>query len=210
MKTKSFGFTLAEVLITLGVIGVVAAITMPTLIQNHRKHEVETKLKKVYSMVNQAIKLSEVEYGDISGWNDYSDSMVTIEERVEMFNKYIGKNMQILKTEKAEDNAYIYLSDGSILNLRHGTTIYYLINKKAKNKPVPGANQFMFRFTVNEHTNNGVRGFEPYMFNWLGTKDDLYHASDGVYGCADSSGNFCTKLIQYNGWKIPKDYPVKF
>lgn len=38
MKNKKiFAFTLAEVLVTLGVIGVVAAMTMPTLISNHQK-----------------------------------------------------------------------------------------------------------------------------------------------------------------------------
>ena len=35
---KIFGFTLAEVLITLGIIGVVAAMTLPTLIQNYKKN----------------------------------------------------------------------------------------------------------------------------------------------------------------------------
>ena len=50
------GFTLAEVLITLGIIGVVAALTIPTLIQNYKKREVETSLEKIYTTVNQAIK----------------------------------------------------------------------------------------------------------------------------------------------------------
>ena len=42
-----FAFTLAEVLITLGIIGVVAAITLPTLIKNYQKHVYVTQLKKV-------------------------------------------------------------------------------------------------------------------------------------------------------------------
>ena len=41
MKTK-FGFTLAEVLITLGIIGVVAALTLPSLVTNYQK-----QIKKV-------------------------------------------------------------------------------------------------------------------------------------------------------------------
>lgn len=44
-------FTLAEVLITLGIIGVVAAMTLPTLINNYRKQETIAKLKKVYSVL---------------------------------------------------------------------------------------------------------------------------------------------------------------
>lgn len=39
-------FTLAEVLITLGIIGIVAALTLPALIQNNRNKELQTGLKK--------------------------------------------------------------------------------------------------------------------------------------------------------------------
>lgn len=50
------GFTLAEVLITLGIIGVVAAMTLPTLIQNHQKRSLEVATQKFYSMMSQAVK----------------------------------------------------------------------------------------------------------------------------------------------------------
>ncbi len=49
------GFTLAEVLVTLGIIGVVAALTMPTLIDNHRKAVTEARLEKFYSLMSQAV-----------------------------------------------------------------------------------------------------------------------------------------------------------
>lgn len=53
---NKFGFTLAEVLVTLGIIGVVAAMTMPTLISNHQKTVYVTQLKKVYTELSQAAK----------------------------------------------------------------------------------------------------------------------------------------------------------
>ena len=55
--------TVGEVLITLGVIGVVAAMTMPTLIKKYQQHVAVTQLKKAYTELNQAIKFSEAEYG---------------------------------------------------------------------------------------------------------------------------------------------------
>ena len=51
---KRAAFTLAEVLITLGIIGVVAALTLPTLIQNHQKQVYVTQLKKAYSNISNA------------------------------------------------------------------------------------------------------------------------------------------------------------
>jgi len=49
-------FTLAEVLITLGIIGVVAAMTIPTLVQNYQKTQYVASLKKAYSTISGAIK----------------------------------------------------------------------------------------------------------------------------------------------------------
>ena len=49
-------FTLAEVLITLGIIGIVAALTLPNLIEEHQKKETSVKLQKMYSTLNQVIQ----------------------------------------------------------------------------------------------------------------------------------------------------------
>ena len=53
---RRFGFTLAEVLVTLGIIGVVAAMTMPTLVENHQKKVYIVQLQKVYTELAQAAK----------------------------------------------------------------------------------------------------------------------------------------------------------
>ncbi len=56
--TKRFGFTLAEVLITLGIIGVVAAMTMPTLMNQTNGLQYKTAYKKALSAISQAIVLN--------------------------------------------------------------------------------------------------------------------------------------------------------
>ena len=62
------GFTLAEVLITLGVIGVVAAMTIPTLIANTRSAQYRSTLKKTMSTLSQAARMSQAQYGfDFAG-----------------------------------------------------------------------------------------------------------------------------------------------
>lgn len=73
MNSREFGFTLAEVLITLGIIGVVAALTMPSLITNHRNKVFAVRAKKAYSAINQAVKLYEAQNetpGDVTGLFD--------------------------------------------------------------------------------------------------------------------------------------------
>lgn len=55
------GFTLAEVLITLGIIGVVAAMTIPTLIANTRAVQLKSRYFKSYSTITQALKLMQAD-----------------------------------------------------------------------------------------------------------------------------------------------------
>ncbi len=59
---KRFGFTLAEVLITLGIIGVVAAMTIPTLIANTNSAKFRSQFKKSISTLNQAGLMGEAQY----------------------------------------------------------------------------------------------------------------------------------------------------
>ena len=72
-QAARLGFTLAEVLITLGIIGVVAALTMPVLVANYSKKADVAKLKKAYTVINQAFKLSEVDNGASEHWENAYD-----------------------------------------------------------------------------------------------------------------------------------------
>lgn len=54
---KENGFTLAEVLITLGIIGVVAAMTIPTLMTHLNHIKLQSQFKEGYSLLAQAVKM---------------------------------------------------------------------------------------------------------------------------------------------------------
>ncbi len=57
-KFKRFGFTLAEVLITLGIIGVVAAMTIPNLVAHNQQKQTVVKLQMAISVMIQAYRLA--------------------------------------------------------------------------------------------------------------------------------------------------------
>src|SRR5574344_1193156 len=63
MKNSKCAFTLAEVLITLGIIGIVAALTLPSLIENHNKKVWVTALQKFYSTQQQGFQKMLVDEG---------------------------------------------------------------------------------------------------------------------------------------------------
>ncbi|MCM1338441.1 MAG: type II secretion system GspH family protein [Muribaculaceae bacterium] len=72
LKTKIAAFTLAEVLVTLGVIGIVAALTIPSLMTNYKKKVTAIRLKEAYAIIKQAYRLAEAEYGPGEGWQEFN------------------------------------------------------------------------------------------------------------------------------------------
>ena len=64
-------FTLAEVLITIGIIGVVAAMTLPTLVNSTKNKELAVGLQKAYSIIQQAVQRMSYEEGLDITWDNY-------------------------------------------------------------------------------------------------------------------------------------------
>ena len=99
-------FTLAEVLITLGVIGVVAAMTMPTLIKNYQQHETVNRLKETYSIISQAVRMSETENGLLESWDiqgsAYGNSTYSYGKT--FFEQYLKPYIKIVKECKHLSN----------------------------------------------------------------------------------------------------------
>ena len=78
-------FTLAEVLITLGIIGVVAALTLPPLVQNYQKRSLEVATQKFYSVMSQAIK----QYMADEGVDDLREGSLSVDEGAEDYDEKI-------------------------------------------------------------------------------------------------------------------------
>ena len=221
---KQVAFTLAEVLITLGIIGVVAALTMPSLIANHTKSVVEARLEKFYSSMNQAIRMAELDYGPRETWFEDNNDPALQEAWIK---KYIIPYMNVVKTDtirvRGADFFTIYFSDGSAVSIANsnGRDWYFFPGDPERcvssspsrhYKDYIGRCAFAFYYNpVPKSTGDGFVqwNFEPYMAAWDGEENSLKNHS--TFGCNENSGwpAFCTRWIQYNGWKIPKDYPFR-
>lgn len=115
-------------LITLGIIGVVAAMTLPSLITNYQKKQAVTQLKKAYSVLEQTIKMAEKDYGPINDWPEWDTSGYDVLNKY--FKPYLsgtityqpnsdwGKGMCYDVTSKSHSNnsysAYQYNWFGSV------------------------------------------------------------------------------------------------
>lgn len=210
---KRIAFTLAEVLITLGIIGVVAALTLPSLITNYRKQVIETRLSKFYTTMNQAVLNSQIENGDFRDWELSSEK--------NLYDDYLKKYLKTVKVKKLNSRQYIYLPDGSYFyetfaNSDFRDIFYCPLGNSCKR---PGIDRYRFAFSP--HTNRTLitvfnNPIEPYTWTWNGDIKTLRTA--GTLGCNKENRivttiqtqdrvAFCTAVIMLNGWKFPKDYP---
>ena len=223
------GFTLAEVLITLGIIGVVAAMTIPTLMSTFAKQRTETQLKAFYSRINQTIKMSIADNGDPDGWVE--EKAYSYNEQVEFLKQYIFpymKNLGYKECTIRQVGVCIYLMDGGAIWFsvdRNGGDIDYYVNKKDTDlkyqdrKTVVNLQRKVFSFQLAKATGKALGDgkidstrtstdfITPYVFMWDGTEEGL--TKNGTWACVKGCTNcgYCTKMIQLNGWKIPKNYP---
>ena len=89
-------FTLAEVLITLGIIGVVAAMTIPTLIADYQEKVTVNKLIQTYSILSNAYGLIKVNEGAINTWfgkGTLTGTATTDDDGNTIFDDVLIKNM---------------------------------------------------------------------------------------------------------------------
>jgi len=167
---KRAAFTLAEVLITLAIIGVVAVMTIPTLISDYQEKVTVTKLKKMYSTLTNAYGLYKIENNGTVKFSITADGAT---QAFEVFKPYlrISQDCGIVQvgdcaysTERVlKDNSpvdlsnpvhighSVILSDGSSIKFRSGAdaiaVIYYDVNGAA------GPNKWghdYFEFVVND------------------------------------------------------------
>lgn len=226
-------FTLAEVLITLGVIGVVAALTIPNILIKHQKMETVTRLKKAYSIVSQTIKLSETENDEVKFWDLNLNGHAFFEKYIKKYVKYTqeftsqelatlvkrididGKDYDGLTYDPNSNAAtHFILADGTLVTING---FYYLSNNhiwvgidvNGLKKPNQiGKDTFLFVFST-EHGLQPLGGpgtDNPWSY---GTYDRNKILSQGNNNCNKtySNGFWCTAIIMNDGWEIKDDYP---
>ena len=107
MKYKAF--TLAEVLITLLIIGVVAALTIPSVISDYTQREFKTGLQKAVSVLNEAIQINIAQEGETPYENDdlYSylkRHMNVISSGRDAYFRYYGKTSGFIGNREQREN----------------------------------------------------------------------------------------------------------
>ena len=195
------GFTLAEVLITLVIIGVIAAMTIPTLMNNTNKQEYVSKLKKAYSTLAQATNriISEqgIPRGDIGGWATDSDNVAELYKKHLSIAKeclngqgcfpnvsykhFNGNNAKNLDTNDNANYRKFLLSDGTSI------LIGRIIPACTQNWDGKSDDCFQIYVDVNGAKNPNKAGVD--LFSFVVKNDGMYPRGCDVADCTTYRGN---------------------
>lgn len=230
------GFTLAETLITLTIIGVVASMTIPTLMVQHQKEQTVTQFKKAFSDFSNAARMASVEYGDYTSW-DYT--LTSTDFFRKYFYPYVMLSSQTIADAKKDDITYyqtsgnvesgllIMRNQGEIIEMASGYQIFtypliygaagkenlaycYAVDVNGYKKP----NKFgrdLFMICISQD-----KGVVPHY--WDDNQDPVWTQrsreqlmkgpSKESYNCSKKArGMWCGALIMRDGWQIKDDYP---
>ena len=223
-----FAFTLAEVLITLGIIGIVAAMTIPTLITNNQKKQTVVKLQRAISVLNQAYKLSYDDVGEL-GAEETKDF-----NSLEYFNTYWAPYIKVstycrsaaqcgyqsvqpwlqannkksgwypvetrIRTAFITADGFLYTIFLATWNSDDSKKAEYRVSVDLNG--AEGPNKFGRDVFFLSRTQTDGGGIRPYCYEKSNDEVDKDCSTSGVGEC-------CAEKIRRAGWEINRDYPWK-
>ena len=207
-RNNRIAFTLSEVLITLGIIGIVAALTLPSFITKYKRHELENRFKRTSSLIETALRntVNEFSLDDCAYYPKntiYCHDVVSDDTRIDS-NNYFIKQFNVVKVSPRVNNITLYRFNGDIDNNGYQT----LMNNFATGYPnwvgyilTDGTFISPIRFqTHGNHdglkvvfdTNGPFKGPNRYGY-------DVFIYDSGYWNASDCGGNYdygCYKYAQ--------------
>ena len=180
------GFTLAEVLVTLGIIGVVSAMTVPTLMQNYQRKSYVTQLHKVYNELQQALLQYQTDRNALNYKEAGLNSIGALRNFVTSYFKVVNDCGTDIEPCFARD--YKDLQGTEAKNLFESDTIYkyVLANGAAITVEAPDANgNFTVHVDINSTNGPNIMGRDLFALK-------IYN--NGIIDDSDSSGTLTAPL----------------
>ena len=213
-------FTLAEVLITLGIIGIIASMTLPQLIKNYQKKVTAERLKSTYTIIKQAVLMSEAANGEMNSWVPISDNQAdTLKKFIQLYYEPYLKVIQ-QNEFSSSDTPYDYeyfTNDGKLIKsaghtkysiaLINGTYLHF-------NSHFNVNNNIELRIDINGKQKPNIVGIDTFymtvypkveMFNEGKNRTQLLNWCK-IPGQLEKQRS-CGAVILNDGWQIKSDYP---
>ncbi|MBQ8460612.1 type II secretion system protein [bacterium] len=234
-KKNNKAFTLAEILITIGIIGVVSAITIPAIISHYHKREIENKLYKINSTILQGIRMvqanTDSDFSVVKSGDEHDNSAGhSWESSKQVFEDNFSLGFKVVTKYPKNTLFDVYSADGST---KIGTLGYYymvgLLDGTILEFFAVNENKFDIAVILNPQKSKLVSGRDVFTLTYRADKNGNWYNDYKFYGnefnyeefrqhCISNEEYpalyshpyaFCSSLIVKNGYKIPSDYPIK-
>ena len=226
-RQKSTAFTLAEVLITLGIVGIVAALTLPNVIANFKRKQLEIQFKKIDSTIEQALLKTRAELGiddlrkviEINKDNpeQLKAEFIEINKVFEKQLNYVKKshNIDLGQTKHQEffGKDRIYCNHFSSGRLPLNEYYYYFLPDGSIISSIDygiRSKETLISVDINGLKGPNRRGYDIFLYGSNWACDPLMVATDNLVGCypfAQKNVNPINKSAKYwDSLYRPKSY----
>lgn len=225
-RVGKLAFTLAEVLLTLGIIGVVVVLTIFALVGKYSDMQKSVALKKAYTNLSQAILMSQQEHGELADWDR---APYHRKGMLEWSNEYIFKYMKKVTACEGGNSAIKCPTDAdricnaenkncnsvglrmAVYVLADGENIYIY----SGGNPIEGKSDFLHILVdTNGVKKPNVFGKDVFVFVLaLNDRKPLKSWGCGAttrgtaLECCKNDSSMCTGLLEFDDWEFKKDYP---
>ncbi len=200
-------------MVTLTIIGVVSAITIPTLHQRHTEHTTVNKVKKFYSTVSQAHQKAVAEYGDVETWGITGpdpESALLIYDYMFKDNFKIMVNCGLDNSKKClSDDDYFHFNETNQGNFYARNNFYYkMILNDGSTIWFKGATKAMDNVFIDVNGPQKPNTWGKDVFSLLYSPEDGVFVPDGTpkssnpfdYSCKKNLNGFgCGAWVVYKG-----------
>lgn len=201
---KKFAFTLTEVMVAVGVVGIIAAMTVPTLMNNYQKRANAVQLRKVLNEVAAAADMYVTEEGKthLKHTNIYSSK--------NNVNAFIRSKLKISKECASANTSECFASNYNSIDrtasgaFSCGGVSFLLTNSAAICAyEVSSASSYVkFYIDINGNDRPNIGGRDMFMFYLSGDANVVPHLSGTVPGCTNQKfGDGCFYQLSRNNWE---------
>lgn len=206
-------FTLAEVLVTLMIIGVIAAMTIPALRKNTEQRELATGCLKAYTTLSQVVDLTQQEIGPLSRWpwSDPDEILSELKPHLNI-NQDCGKSVACLNnpnyTEMNGAAGAWGAANTYVLKMADGSHMIFYTCTGDKAGPCGVDSYFQdpsdtvyasFFYDVNGDKKPNQFGYDIFLFNIIKNKGVLPAGTADSSGCTTGRGLSCTAKVIREG-----------
>lgn len=214
----NIAYTLAELLIVIGIIGLIADMTIPSLMTNYEKSLTEIQLKKFFSTIANAQKMAEAENGPIENWYKDWQPAAVVFENIKPYLKFAvapavpGKiqtgpgsatTIKSVHFRLADGMCGVFRDNGSKSLFGDGAYFWEIYTQCGNRVPVSGRTHFEFSVknctSLTKQYTNGIDEKYGWRVDYLNS--GCTFPTD--YGWKEYE---CFLRIAQNNWQIKDNY----